>query len=134
MGQRKASDWGSNAAHHRGLGGTRTQADKGRLDRDMDTDRAPNRITRGTTGLVVLVAACGLIAALAAPTLATAAKGTPKQGLTTGFQDGFVYQSSDAATRARWLDRTTDAGGGIVRLVAIWPSIVGDSRPADASN
>ena len=76
--------------------------------------------------MLVLVA-CGLIAALAFPTT------TPAQPLVTGASSNY-YQSSDPGTRAFWLDRTVSSGAGLVRLGVSWRNVVGSQRPPDPTN
>lgn len=66
--------------------------------------------------MVVLVA-CGLLAALAFPTTAPA-----QRGLVTGASSNY-YQSDNAATRALWLDRTVESGAGLVRLPLSWAAL-----------
>jgi hypothetical protein len=82
---------------------------------------------RRSSRLGLLAVALGLLAALALPAGASAAR-----GLTTGFQSDY-YQSLDAATRSVWLDRTVDAGAGIIRVNAQWASIA-PQRPSDPTN
>ncbi|MGH2983499.1 MAG: hypothetical protein ACRDK5_04475, partial [Solirubrobacterales bacterium] len=77
---------------------------------------------------VVVLVACGLLAALAFPTTAPA-----QQGLVTGFS-GAHYQSGDAAGRAFWLDRTVESGAGLVRLAISWRGVAGSGRPPDPAN
>jgi hypothetical protein len=94
----------------------------------LDTDRALQLIAGGKAGRVALLVACGLLAALAFPSAAPA-----KRGLVTGFGSD-QYQSGDPAERALWLDRTVEAGGGIVRLPAFWGLVAGPQRPPDPTN
>lgn len=54
------------------------------------------------------------------------------RGLTTGFLDP-LYASPDPATRQLWLDRTVQAGAGMVRLNVNWATIA-RTRPANAAN
>ena len=77
--------------------------------------------------MVVLVA-CGLLAALAVPTTAPA-----QQGLVTGASSSY-YQSGDATARAFWLDRTVESGAGLVRLALSWQGVAGSGRPPDPAN
>jgi len=88
---------------------------------------------RGGAGLALLGA---LIAASAAFLLAP-----PGADAARGLKVGFVapeYQSSSAATRGAWLDRTLETGGDIVRLTVSWRATVGPepvapTNPADPS-
>jgi len=82
----------------------------------------------GRAGRIAVLVACGLLAALAFPSAAPA-----KRGLVTGFASD-QYQSGDPAERALWLDRTLDAGGGIVRLPVFWGLVAGPQRPPDPTN
>jgi hypothetical protein len=82
---------------------------------------------RRSSRLALLALAIGLLAALAIPATASAAR-----GLTTGFQSDY-FQSSDAATRAVWLDRTVASGSGIIRVNAPWFAIA-PNRPANPTN
>ena len=77
-----------------------------------------------------MLAACALLIALALPTAASATR-----GLTTGFSDGDEYQSPSTTPSQRnlWLNRTVDAGAGIVRLGIEWPAIA-PNRPPDPTN
>ena len=52
----------------------------------------------------------------------------------TGFSDGDEYQGADASQRDLWLNRTVDAGAGIVRLGVEWPAIAGATKPPDPTN
>jgi hypothetical protein len=72
--------------------------------------------------------ACGLLAALAFPTAAPAAR-----GLVTGFQDD-EPQSTDPGERALWLNRVVDSGAGALRFTISWSSFVGPQRPPDPTN
>ena len=94
----------------------------------LDTDRTLQLMAGGRIGRAALVV-CALLAALVFPAAAPA-----KRGLTTGFEDGDEYQSSDPAERALWLDRTVDSGAGIVRLSVSWASVAAPSRPPDPTN
>jgi hypothetical protein len=78
---------------------------------------------------LILSLACAMLATLALPASAPAAR-----GLVTGFQAD-QYVSSDPAERALWLDRTEAAGAGIVRLPAVWSTVApGAQKPADPTN
>jgi len=75
----------------------------------------------------------GLLVALALALLLTPALG-PSAALGRGLQIGFadpLYADPSPSTRALWLDRTTDASAGIVRLGVSWAAIAGSIRPAD---
>ncbi|MFL5906019.1 MAG: cellulase family glycosylhydrolase [Solirubrobacterales bacterium] len=73
--------------------------------------------------------ACALFVALALPAAAPAAR-----GLTTGFQAD-EYVSSDPAERSLWIDRTQQAGAGIVRLSVSWLGVAaGNTPPPDPTN
>ncbi len=86
-------------------------------------------MTGGRLGWVALLLACGLLAALAFPPAAPAAR-----GLVTGFHDD-EYQYGDSAERALWLGRVVDSGAGIVRVTVPWASqVVGTQRPPDPTN
>jgi hypothetical protein len=87
-------------------------------------------MTGGRIWRITLVV-CALVAALVLPSTASAAR-----GLTTGFADPEEYQSGTAGTAQRqvWLDRTVDAGAGIVRLAVEWNAIAGSQRPANPAN
>lgn len=95
----------------------------------MDTDRAFHLTARGRLGRVALVVACCMVAALASPAVAPA-----KQGLTTGFAALEDYQNPSPAERSIWLQRTVDAGAGVVRLSVGWASVAGSQRPPDPTN
>jgi hypothetical protein len=84
-------------------------------------------LRRGPRQLGLLALALGLLAALAIPSAASAAR-----PLTTGFESDY-YQSNDPAERAAWFDRTTDAGAGVVRLALTWASAAPDP-PADPTD
>jgi cellulase (glycosyl hydrolase family 5) len=91
-------------------------------------NRTP-KLNRGRrTRLLGLLAALALLCALALPSAATAAR-----GLTTGFSDGDEFQGTDTSQRNLWLNRTVDAGAGIVRLGVEWPGIA-PTQPADPTN
>ena len=84
---------------------------------------------RSAVRRLALLVACGVLAALAFPTAAPAAR-----GLVTGFQAD-EYVSTDPAERALWADRTVEAGGGIVRITVSWAGIApGADRPPDPTN
>ena len=76
-----------------------------------------------------LLATAALLAALAIPTAAFAVR-----PFTTGFSGGDQYQSSDSSQGNVWLNRTVDAGAGIVRLAVEWPGLVTPVKPADPTN
>jgi len=61
---------------------------------------------------------CALLAALAFPASAPAAR-----GLVTGTTGPDQYQSPNSGVRALWYDRTVEAGAGIVRLPIEWRSV-----------
>ena len=94
-----------------------------RADRNRGTRAGPP---------IALIAACVLLAVLAAPR-----QPPPRaRGLTTGFADPDDYQSTDAAQRAtsgstgRWTPGPASSGSP-----SIWPAIAGDHRaPADPTN
>lgn len=67
--------------------------------------------------IAALATLCSITAAGASATAARA------RGLETGFTDNAVFQSSDAALRATWLQRAVSVGAGIVRLNLFWPAI-----------
>jgi Cellulase (glycosyl hydrolase family 5) len=92
-------------------------------------NQTPKPTGRGRARRIALLATCTLLAALAVPSAASATR-----GLTTGFSDGDEYQSADASNRNLWLDRTVDAGAGIVRLGVEWPAIAGPVKPVDPTN
>ena len=92
-------------------------------------DRTPNRTGRGRTRQLALLATAALLAALAIPTAAFAVR-----PFTTGFSGGDQYQSSDSSQGNVWLNRTVDAGAGIVRLAVEWPGLVTPVKPADPTN
>ena len=94
-------------------------------------NRTPNSAGRVRARLFVLLAAA-LLAVLALPTAASATR-----GLTTGFSDGDEYQgpTTSSSQRNLWLDRTVNAGAGIVRLGVEWPAIAaGPTKPLDPTN
>jgi hypothetical protein len=100
------------------------------LNRDMRTDQTSQ--SRGRAGLrraAAALAACALLAALAFPAAAPAAR-----GLVTGLTGPDVYQSGDPATRNLWFGRTVDAGAGIVRLSVNWETLAPTQRPAAPTN
>jgi Cellulase (glycosyl hydrolase family 5) len=84
---------------------------------------------RTRTRLIALLAACAALTALALPTSASATR-----GLTTGFSGGDQFQSGDNSQRNLWLDRTVDAGAGIIRLAVEWPGVVTATKPPDPTN
>jgi hypothetical protein len=86
------------------------------------------QFARGRVGRVAVLLALGLLAVLTLPTAAHAAR-----GLVTGFASD-QYQSGDPAERALWLDRTLEAGAGLVRLPAFWGLVAGSQRPPDPTN
>jgi hypothetical protein len=98
------------------------------MDRDLW-----RKLTNGTRPRrIALTATCALLAVLAIPSAASAAR-----GLTTGFSDGDEFQSADASQRNLWFGRTADAGAGIVRIGVEWPAVAtpaGATRPADPTN
>jgi Cellulase (glycosyl hydrolase family 5) len=71
---------------------------------------------------------CALLAALAFPASAPAAR-----GLVTGTTGPEQYQSGDPATSALWFGRTVEAGAGIVRLPIEWRSVA-PQRPVNPTN
>jgi hypothetical protein len=77
---------------------------------------------------VALLVALGLLAALAFPTAAPAAR-----GLVTGLTGPGQFQSVDPAERSVWFSRAVDAGAGIVRLGVSWAAVA-PSPPADPTN
>src|SRR5439155_199858 len=62
------------------------------------------------------------VAAAALLSLGSGAETASAHGLATGFVDS-VYLSPNAATRARWLDRSRQEDAGIVRLNVSWRGI-----------
>src|SRR5512144_1930933 len=94
----------------------------------MRHDRTRNLKPRIKPRGLVLLTLAALLAALLIPSAASATR-----GLTTGFGDGEAYQSSSASERAQWMNRTVDAGAGIVRLGVEWPAIA-PNRPLDPTN
>ena len=63
------------------------------------------------------------------------ADASAKRVLETGFVDaGGLYESPDAGERATWLDRSVDAGAGIVRLHVFWAAVAGATPPPDPTN
>lgn len=94
--------------------------------RSQDTVAAArNRGTRWPLALILI----GVVTALAAliPGAASAAR-----GLETGIGDE-VYVDSRSSVRNSWLDRTTEAKVGLVRLSVNW-SAIGAKRPANPIN
>src|SRR5512139_1716149 len=93
----------------------------------MDADGTLRRCGRGRLAGLALLLALGLLALLpgAAP--------AQSQGLVTGFAGLEKYQSSNPAERAAWLDRTVEAGAGMVRLSIIWKDVA-PNRPSDPTN
>jgi MYXO-CTERM domain-containing protein len=71
---------------------------------------------------------CALAAALVLPASAPAAR-----GLVTGTTGPEQYQHPNGAVRARWYDRTVDAGAGIVRLSIQWRGLAPTPRAAPAN-
>ena len=92
-------------------------------------NRTPTSAGRGRARLLALLAAGAALAALALPSAASATR-----GLTTGFSDGDEFQGADTSQRNLWLNRTVDAGAGIVRLGVEWPAIAGSTKPVDPTN
>jgi Cellulase (glycosyl hydrolase family 5) len=84
----------------------------------------PRVATRSRCMVVLLVAVC---LSLATTGSASAA------GFRTGFLDA-VYLSQDSAKRAKWLDRTVDAGSKIVRIHVFWAVYAGPTEPLDPRN
>jgi hypothetical protein len=97
------------------------------METELETERALEPRTVGRVRRLVLLLACGLLAVLALPTAAHAAR-----GLTTGFQSD-NYQSIDPATRDFWLKKTVDAGAGIIRINIPWLEIA-PTPPANPSD
>jgi Cellulase (glycosyl hydrolase family 5) len=83
-------------------------------------------MTYGRKWWTVLIG-CALLAGLAFPSSAPAAR-----GLTTGLTGPEQYQGAPA-DRELWFDRTVDAGAGIVRLPIEWRSVA-PQRPAQPTN
>ncbi|MGZ5375753.1 MAG: hypothetical protein ACXWEF_04795 [Solirubrobacterales bacterium] len=83
----------------------------------------------GTRRLLTAALAATVVVATSA---ALVAQASAARGLTTGFADP-IYASGDAATRDLWLNRTAEAGAGIVRLSVNW-SATAPTRPADPTN
>jgi hypothetical protein len=94
----------------------------------VDTDRTLQLKAGGRVGRVALLVALGLLAALAFPTAAPAAR-----GLVTGLTGPGQFQSVDPAERSVWFSRAVDAGAGIVRLGVSWAAVA-PSPPADPTN
>jgi hypothetical protein len=95
----------------------------------MDADRTHQLTTSLTPRRIALLAITALLAALAIPTAASATR-----PLTTGFSGGDQFQGGDTSQRDLWLDRTADAGAGIVRLAVDWPGLVTPTKPPDPTN
>jgi hypothetical protein len=93
----------------------------------MHADRTHN-LTGGGPRRLALLAIAALLAALALPSAASAAR-----GLTTGFSASDQFQGQNTADRGLWLNRTADVGAGIVRLGVEWPGIA-PNRPPDPTN
>jgi hypothetical protein len=96
----------------------------------VNPDPTPNARHGARIARLVVLMACALLAALAIPSAASAAR-----GLLTGFADPEEYQAAPPDQRNIWFDRTVDAGGGIVRLAVEWYDIAPPTaRPADPTN
>jgi hypothetical protein len=91
--------------------------------------RTPYRgtMTRLSKSLGAALALCSLFVLITGAGSANATR-----GLVTGFSDG-LYQSSDPAERALWLDRTVQSGAGLIRVNVGWRAIA-PTRPADPAN
>jgi hypothetical protein len=87
----------------------------------------------GRVGRLVVLAACGLLVALAA-SLADPAVVPAKRGLVTGFIGGNELYSADPAVRATWLDQAVESRAGIVKIGVVWATIAGPQPPLDPSN
>src|SRR4051794_23868407 len=94
----------------------------------MDRERTRTLTGRGRSSRTVVLALLALLAALALPTAASAPR-----GLTTRVSDSDEYQDANPSDRNVWLDRTVDAGAGIVRIGVEWPAIA-PTRPLDPTN
>jgi hypothetical protein len=86
------------------------------------------RSARG--GGPVAVAAILAVTATAVAMLPLAADA---RGLKTGFFDNSLFTSSDAATRAAWLDRAVSDRASLVRINVAWRSVAG-SQPVSPTN
>jgi hypothetical protein len=69
-----------------------------------------------------------LTAALAVPCLLASCAPAFARPFQLGFFDDVVF--GDAATRGTWIDRTVDAGGGVVRITPPWALIAPSRRPS----
>ena len=87
--------------------------------------RPTPRAGRGAAG--ALGAAAAVLAVLAFPGAA------PAKPLKTGFADS-LFSSSDAGTRATWLDRARKARAKIIRIDFSWRSVAPASEPADPTD
>jgi hypothetical protein len=97
-------------------------------DRELQLLAGGNRARRVALLVACGVFACGLLATLATPTAAPAAR-----GLVTGLTGPGQFQSADPAERSLWFNRAVDAGAGIVRLGVSWAAVA-PSQPADPTN
>src|SRR4051794_22049590 len=82
----------------------------------------------------ILLASAALVPSAGAVASAYASTG---HGLETGFSDS-LYGSANPSVRAQWLDRTVQAGAGLVRFNVAWSAVVGPppahpTNPADPS-
>ena len=82
---------------------------------------------RKTSAIATAALLASLLIAIAHPAQAAA-----DRGMTTGFGIN-SYQFSDPATRHKWLDRTADAGAGMIKLAVPWNAIA-RQRPANAAD
>lgn len=70
---------------------------------------------------------------VAAAALLAPAEASAKPGLTTGLF-ALEYRSPDDALRGLAFDQTVEANAGLVRVDAVWRSVVGAQRPANPGN
>ena len=104
------------------------EATAGHLTLDMSQTRRQRATNTGIGRLALVGLAAALLAAVALPATALGAR-----GLTTGFQSDY-YQSNDASTRNVWLNRTVDAGAGIVRINVPWVTYGGPAKPMNPAD
>jgi Cellulase (glycosyl hydrolase family 5) len=95
---------------------------------DLSTHGTGQRTAGGRIGWLAAILACALLGAFVIPAVADA-----KRGLVTGLEGHDAYRADDAAERNLWLDRTVDAGAGIIRVGVAWAGIA-TAQPADPTN